>query len=218
MPRTRSRSRLWAVASLAVLVFAGWQTVTILSREPAFNRSLQVETATNRRIPSYSKTMYDGAEYLSWVARGWYSSTFNSALPAEEGAPERKAALLERASRTRDIASDSLRHNPGDPMVWLLVANADSILGDKQGALVAWQKSYDLAPQNSVVALERLMFLIRFMSEPNGRNLVRAMIAPATVQADLKTLRADLNLRTLADGLSSHPAIISYLDGQMEQD
>ncbi|HCQ66022.1 MAG TPA: hypothetical protein DIU07_13120 [Rhodobacteraceae bacterium] len=214
MARTQTRSRLWAIAPLAVLVFAAWQTATTLSRTPAFNRSLQVETASGGGRPGSFWTMYDRAEYFFWVARGWSYQTFPSYLPGEDGSTERQAALLDRTHRVRDAAMESLRLRPGHATTWMLVANTELTLGNREAALQAWRISHDFAPNSATRARNRMLFLIRFMSEPENRELALATVSPDTIRAELSAMEKSTMTSALATLLAEEPLIANILADQ----
>ena len=200
----------WSLASLAVLGLAGWQAVDTLSRMPAFNRGLQVETATGGTIPIFTEAMYSRAAYSLAVAQEWHYRTFDAVLPGEAGSARRREALLLRSSRARDIARESLRHNPADPAAWMVVAKGEATLGFGERALQAWQNSHDLAPHSALRALERSYFLIGFMSDKEGWDMALSKIAPARVQADLNTIRIRSDIRPLAEQLHASPAILAF--------
>ena len=203
---------LLSLASLLFLVFAGWQAVGTLSRTPAFNRSLQVEAAAGGRIPRFTEAMYDRAAYNYRIALEWYYQTFTASLPGEEGSVLQKAALEDRFRRVLDAAVESLRHSPGDPFAWMLVARAEAAFGNRERALEAYLRSFDLAPHNALRAVDRMQFLIQFMSETEGRDLALATIPPAAVHSDLQTMKMMIRLQAFAEQLSINPVIIAFQD------
>ena len=179
---------LWAFASLLFLVFAGWQAYGTLAQAPAFNGALRVEAVTGGTRPGVMASMYDHPEYLYQVANDWTFKTLFGSMPSgEETAPA--ADLLEASAlRTRDIVTDSLRLRPANTAAWLLLANAELSLGDRDAALAAIEKSRDLAPYSSALAFKRLQFLGRFTADRAGAEAALRAVSPDQVQVDVQTL------------------------------
>lgn len=211
MSRTGTDRRLWAPATLAFLLFAGWQTVETLSRTPAFNPSLQVETASGGGRPGSYWTMYDRAEYFLWVARGWSYQANAWNLPGDEGSAERREALLERTHLAHEAAMESLRLRPGNATTWMLVAETEYAQGNPEAALQAWKKSYEFAPNSATRARNRTLFLVRVMSEPENRDLVLATVSPDTIRAELEAMEMNQMTRARAAALAEDPLIAEML-------
>ena len=204
------KRNLLSLASLMVLAFAGWQMFGTMSRTPAFNRSLLVEAATGDRTLRNTDAMFDRAEYYYWIALEWSHRTFAASLPGEEGSAMRNEALEGRSHRVRDSATESLRHSPGAPLAWMLVAKAEAALGNRERALEAYLNSPDLAPHSALRAADRMYFLARFMSEPEGRALALSTIAPKSVHTDLRAMQMKSTFGTLAEQLLKNPAIAAF--------
>lgn len=213
MPQTRSRSRLWAVAPLAVLVFAVWQMIATLSREPAFNRSIRTEAPGGSSLLSYAPAMYDRAEYYFWMALGWYGRTvviLNSG--ANDPTLQQEKAMAAYA-RLREAATESLRFSPGQPDAWMLLAKAQAALGSDAPALAAWRNWHDLTPRNARRASDRLNFLVQFTAEPGRRALALSVIDPEMIREDLRTMRSAPNLAARADRFSDQLALPAIQEG-----
>lgn len=168
--------------SLAVLILAGWQIVATLSRTPAFNGSLQVDSPEGRNYTGFAPPMYDRGRYYQWMANGW-----RGAGTSEDG-PDDAALVAQARQRVRDIATEGLRHAPGDPTSWMFLAEAEAALGQPSAALGALKRAYELAPQSAPRAAGRMVLVGDLMEDPEGRAVVLADLDPGRVDADLKLL------------------------------
>ncbi|TCP39275.1 hypothetical protein [Rhodovulum marinum] len=160
--------RLWSLAPLAVLAFAGWQSWDTLRHTPAFNRSLQVENVLGGTRSFREGSMYHRAEYLYQVGYGYRHATltlmFTQGLEAFKKRMERNRAATEAAggvvqneyTRARDLALASLRLRPSDAHTWLLLASAQEELGAPDRALEALLRAQAMAPYSIDMAEERL--------------------------------------------------------------
>jgi len=211
LARAETRSRLWAIAPLAVLVFAAWQVAATLSRTPAFNRSLQVEAATGSTLPALLQANYNRADYYYWISLGWQTRTGQEKIHVEAPTPVLVETIQRRNRLIRDMATESLRHNPASAHTWMLLARVKAELGDAEGALEAWQASFDWAPHNSSLSFERLVFLIRFMIDPAGWDLALSRIDPDMVRVGLETIMADRVFRGTVKSYSDSPAIVAFV-------
>lgn len=207
--RSSRRSPVWALAPLAVLVFAGWQTVAVLSRTPAFNPELRVEVPQGQRIPQYTNAYYDRAEYRFWAARLWYDSyryaAYDAAVTSGAGLWRFEDRAAAAVAASLDDARASLTYSPGDPMTWMLVATAELAAGDRDRALTAYRNSYVLAPYNAMLATQRLDTLISILGDARHVERARLSGVPEIVRSDLRTM--DPRDARLKERLTTSPVL-----------
>lgn len=233
MAKTRSRPRLWATAPLALLAFALWQTGTTLTRTPALNGSLLVEAADGGRLPRFLPVMHSYPDYLYKMAYDWRNQPASSGLAGVSGQSRSGEGMFTRlrrlqgllmqalvaqsvnpaserhARRSRDLVTDSLRLQPANPAGWILLAQVEDNLGDREAALDAYLTSQHLAPHSTTLAAMRLGFLNDFLEDPEGQVMARSMIDPQIVQVD----RQAASRRGYARLVDS-PIIRRFLDEQ----
>ncbi|MCB1331711.1 MAG: hypothetical protein KDK28_20600 [Maritimibacter sp.] len=196
-------------ASVALLVFAGWQAGVTLSRTPAFNRSLWVETARGDSIVGYAEAMYDRAEYYSFVAYGWLGRIQVAALQNDE-APTPDEAVEAFYGKAGELAVESLRHNPGDPGSWRLHAMAEAASGRSRSAIEAYLNWYAATPDSKLQAASRTIFLASFLTTEEGGEVALSMIDPEIVQGDLTLMRQLHPYGAAAVTLSNRPEFLAF--------
>ncbi|MCB1355689.1 MAG: hypothetical protein KDK53_04035 [Maritimibacter sp.] len=213
MSRSSLKSRLWALAPLAMLLFAGWQTVAILSRTPAFNHALVVETPQDRRIPPDTNAYYDRAALLYWTARLWFDRYRFAEFDSRDAEVAARAVLdiaaADAAARTAADVRESLKLKPGDPDSWILLAKAERARGNLEAALGAWHNCHALARQSSVLAAERMDLLVTLMDAPGGWDLALSTVEPEMVRGDLEAMQARMGL--LLPFYDASPAVAALI-------
>ncbi len=214
LAHTPMKRSLWSFASLVALGLAGWQMADTLARTPAFNPGLQTEAANGSKRPASARVMYDRARYHLWTGRGWYHHACSGQLAGDEGSEEeRQAALAARAAactRARTAARESLRHNPGDPNSWMLLARAEAMLDHRDAALEAWTHAREVAPNSALRARDRLVFLARFMEDPEGAALALATVPAESVREDFRIIRQAKAFVHHTDTLARHPGLTRF--------
>lgn len=200
---------LVSFASLALLVFAGWLTVDTLSRTPAFNRSLGVETARGGSVVGYAEAMYDRAEYHNFVGYGWLGR-IQLAMLLEADASVPDEAVRKIYVNVGDQAAESLRLNPGDPGSWKLYAMAEAALGRPDSALEAYLNWYAVAPHSKLQASARTLFLASFLETEDRREIALSVIDPQIVQGDLTMMHSYGSYRKAAEAVSMRPEFQAF--------
>lgn len=207
-------SRLWGSGAIgAVLLLASWQAVDTLSRTPAFNPALQVETVTGDGRTPLGSAMYHRGDYLHQAAFGYrnamthalFTAGFDAfmerygEIDAETGRP--RATFEEEVSEAIRLSEESLRVAPGNALVWTLLASSHVALGQIEPALAAYRRSGDLAPLSPALAEERLRFLEALATEAGRPDLLSELLEQGAAARDLATLRRNAPA-VLADLLS----------------
>lgn len=95
---------------------------------------------------------FDSAEATMWQSQG----AIDRALAAES-AEARSAA----AAEARALSRESLARRPLNPRAWLLEAKAAYLLGDREAAQAAWQRSMARGPYERALVLDRADIGIR---------------------------------------------------------
>lgn len=206
--------KLPSIATLAVLAFAVWLGVATLARTPAFNPSHRGQTAQGGGILGFSEAMYDRAAYNLWIAMGWYGRSVVEALPGTEGADPDRAETAETADtfeRIAAAATRSLRHSPGQPAAWMLLARAHAGRGEGEAALAVYRTMQALTPDNANEATRRLRFLSALMSDTEIRDLALETLDADIVRADMKTMRDFGISQRTAERIAQSPAISEFL-------
>ena len=179
-----------SLASLMVLVFAGWQAFDTLFRTPAFNRSLQVEAVTGGARPALTRAMYHHGEYLYQIAHDWRAKNADEVLRGGVEALPSEDTIRRRSLQAREILTESLRFDPANAYAWALLAFSEFTLGNRKAALLALQTSQQLAPYSRELAFRRLLFLGRVASMPQEGYSVTPSISLDIAKHDVQTLRA----------------------------
>ena len=178
---------------------------------------LQVDAVRGGRVTPYGLGMFNRAEYYFLIARGWFYRALEDADEAENDAAATGEKVDDAIRRVKDIARESLKQNPGDPATWMLLARAQTAVGNRDDALQAYTISNALAPYSAVMAEDRHHFRVWFMADPESREQALAVISPEAIRTDLEAIRGRFSER-IFELYDSAPAVRAFLDPETEND
>lgn len=194
MDRSQTNRRIWALGSVVFLALAAWQMGTTFARAPAFNGALQSELPEGTRIPNDTGAIFDRTGYEYWAGRLWFDRYRFAAYEARTATGDELRLIREKRERasaqSRENALDSLRRGPSDPMSWMLLARAELALGNYDAAVSAYLTCQRLSPHNSVLAAERVLFLMTLMSRQAGWDYALADIDREILRTDLVAMKS----------------------------
>jgi tetratricopeptide (TPR) repeat protein len=194
------------ILMLALLAFAATVVVTTLGRTPAFNPRLVADTVVGGGRTALSPAMYDRGAYD--FQRGFGFLMADAILPGDIEAWRSSVAPVEsrfRAAQARDALASAVRHDPGNAHAWAHLAWAQARLGDRSGALAAWRRSTEIAPNSGILASMRLDLMGLLSESEEGWG--------ALSDADLAAIARDLSVlarfdpRALAVHMETSPRL-----------
>jgi tetratricopeptide (TPR) repeat protein len=194
------------ILMLALLAFAATVVVTTLGRTPAFNPRLVADTVVGEGRTALSPAMYDRGAYD--FQRGFGFLMADAILPGDLDAWRNSVAPVEaryRAAQARDALASAVRHDPGNAHAWAHLGWAKARLGDRAGALAAWRRSTEIAPNSGILASMRLDLVSLLSEREEGWG--------ALSDADLAAIARDLSVlarfdpRALAVHMETSPRL-----------
>ncbi len=131
--------------------------VQTLADSPAFVESARVDGVFGDWRLKTGPALYDRSEYLFQLGYG-YLSADSKFSAATEGRGEIAGGEtgIERAKLASELITQSLELSPGNAHAWAVLAGAQLTTQDYDEALGSLRRSWELAPNNSALAVRRL--------------------------------------------------------------
>lgn len=147
-------ARLLMLSLLVVSAFVTWRT---LGSTPAFNPRLLSETIVGDSRTAISEVMYDPGAYHYQRGYGFLmADTIISADTEAEGEIAAPEVAQERATKAAEALQTAVSLDPGNAHAWAALAWARARLGDRKGSADALRVSWQVAPNNRVLAETRV--------------------------------------------------------------
>ena len=142
-------------SSLLTFALGLGSAASLISSSPAFNEEHRRENVFGQEILAVNEDMYDRSRYLMQQGASYiradlldYDGQVDVVAPVE--------VAIERGNVAVDLMRESLLLNPGNARGWLVRAWAHMYSGDRSSAEQALKASWQLAPFNRSLAIERL--------------------------------------------------------------
>jgi hypothetical protein len=192
---------------LLLLFFSGASIWLTLSKTPAFNPRLIADTVIGDGRIIENAAMYDPGTYA--FQRG-YGFLISDALVSSDTVERDEVASAELAADRARLADEAFELavslDPGNAYAWATLAWARARLGNNSSAMVALRVSWEIAPNNSVLADTRLN-LAGLLTNPEIGFIEPTEVDRAAMAQDMEVLRL-FNPRTLAAYMESSPHLV----------
>lgn len=167
--RTVFFANLFATALLALSILGFWFA---FQNTPAANTDLRRENVAGQWRIGNSNAMFNSAEYMFQIGQSYLSSGMlvqdDGAIGAENFSLDNE---LENMAKAETHLKDSLDQRPGNAHAWTALAWVYSSTGNDDAMYSALEKSWQTAPNNLQLSIDRLLMIetIASFSEENAK-------------------------------------------------
>jgi tetratricopeptide (TPR) repeat protein len=171
--------------------------VKTLSDSPAFVEAARVDGVFGDWRLQTGPALYDRSEYLFQLGYG-YLSTDSVASAATENVGEvaTNEVAMERAQQAISLLTESLKLSPGNAHAWATLTDAQLLTDDFEGAMQSLQTSWELAPYNASLSIQRLGIVeVMLQLGQDARDFGLAELAPPEFsENDLSRIEGDIEV------------------------
>lgn len=171
-----------------LLCLSGAAIFKALSDTPAFSPAARKETVLGDwRIPE-GPAMYDPGTYA--FQRGYGFLAADGVITAETEAPDEIASLevsMQRAETARDALLEAVFLDPGNAYAWASLGWAEAQLAEDEAALAALRVSWQVAPNNRILA-DRRLGLVGTLTTPDLQIITLEPPDMTAIQRDIEAL------------------------------
>lgn len=157
---------LMGATCLALVGVAVWNFGHVVEGAPAFDSEARVEGVYGDWRTPYGPAHYNRAEYLQQLSESYLRADIID--PVSEGEEldfeAEEAISVQRAQRAEELLQESLTISPANAHVWATLSWAQALQGKPAEARKTMEISWELAPNNIVLARTRLAFA-EFLAE-----------------------------------------------------
>ena len=161
MPRTGLDHRLMPVILVCGLVLSGWAIRSVMTHSPAFSAENRVTGVFGQWHTRDNPALYDRPAYLFQQGYGFLNADVIATSAGETSAQIADVETgLTRSRRAVELLTESIALDPANAHAWAALAwarSSASTLADARKAMIA---SWELAPHNLQLAVDRLEFAL----------------------------------------------------------
>jgi len=141
--------------------------------------------------------LYDRSEYLFQLGYGYLSTdSVASAATENRGEFASNETALERGERAVSLLTESLKLSPGNAHAWATLTNAQMLTDDLEGANQSLKRSWELAPHNASLSLQRLGIVeVMLQLTQDAKDFgLEEFAPPAFTDEDLSRIETDIKV------------------------
>jgi|GEM_PF-2659672 len=181
-----------SIAALALV-----NGVKTLSDSPAFVEAARVDGVFGDWRLQTGPALYDRSEYLFQLGYG-FLSTDSVASSATEDRDEiaSNETAVERGERAISLLLESLKLSPGNAHAWATLTDAQLLTDDFEGAHASLKRSWELAPYNASLSIQRLGIVeVMMQLAQDARDFgLEELAPPAFSESDLSRIEGDIQV------------------------
>ncbi|MFK8035755.1 MAG: hypothetical protein AB8B94_16585 [Hyphomicrobiales bacterium] len=210
-----TQNTLPVALTACLFLFGVTQAFITLSKKPAFNETLQVETVTGGGRPLAVSSMYSEADYLFQVAAGYQGVSGVEILQSGGEILPDASVIQKRMEISRDALLRGLQLAPGNVSSWMSLARAEEALGNRTGAVHAILATVSIAPGNFNASRQRILSYASYAAAEGPEWVLDHPKLKRALIGDLDILRRHgRQVISFIDVIPNGPEALSWLENQ----